>query len=113
MARKRADPGRLFPVVERAGPVRRVRRGVDTTVGALRSGGRLEPVDAALVAVVRTLADAIDDEHTDPDGSRFTVASLAGKLLPALDRLRGIDAGDDVDDLTAALFGALPDRPPP
>jgi hypothetical protein len=113
MARKAATPARLFTVPEPPGPVRRVRRGVDATVAALRAGGRLEPVDAGLVALVRTLADAVDDEHTAADGSRFTVASLAGKLLPALDRLRGVDVGPDHDDLTAALFGALPDRPEP
>jgi hypothetical protein len=86
---------------------------VDATVKALRDGGRLEPVDAALVAVCRTLADAIDAEHTADEGSRFTVGTLAGKLLPALDRLRGVDIASDVDDLAAALFGALPDRPQP
>jgi hypothetical protein len=103
----------LFEVDGVPGRVRRVRRGVDATVKALRDGGRLEPVDAALVAVARTLADALDDERSDVDGSAFTVGALAGKLTPVLDRLRGQAVPDGFDDeLRAALFGPLPDAPP-
>ena len=95
-----------------AGPVRRVRRGVDGTIRALRATGRLEAVDAATIALARTLSDAIDDEHTDPDGSRFTVGALAGRLHPILADLRAINLVG-VDDYTAALFAPLPDAPHP
>ena len=49
---------------------RRVRRSLEVTVTALRRAGRLEDVDAALVGLARTLADEVDDEHADPEGSR-------------------------------------------
>jgi hypothetical protein len=109
---------RLFYPDDGAGgrPVRRVRRGVDGTVKALRDGGRLELVDAGLVALARTLADAMDEEHTAPEPSRFTVGSLAGRLLPVLVELRGggaIDHRGDVDAALAELSAALRDNPQP
>jgi hypothetical protein len=103
VARRRHDPDQdaLFdpgPATER---VRRVRRGVDQTVKALRSTGRLEPVDTALVAIARTLADAMDIEHTAADGSAYTVASIAGRLHPVVAELRGerLAGFDDIDAL--------------
>jgi hypothetical protein len=102
MGRKRDDAqGALFDVPAIPGRVRRVRRGVDTTITALRSTGRLEPVDAALIAIARTLADALDDERTDPEGSGFTVATIAGKLTPIVGELRGEHLGgfDPLDEL--------------
>jgi hypothetical protein len=111
MARKPADAPRLFTPPGPPPPVQRVRRGVDATVAALRQLGRLEPVDAALVNVARTLADAMDAEHADPDGSRFVVASIAGKLVPVLGLLRGGGGGVDDDDLAALFGGALPHAP--
>ena len=110
-ARRRSAQERLFPDADTGHGVRRVRRGVDQTVGALRSTGRLEPVDAALVALARTLADALDDEHADPDGSAFTVATLSGRLLPVLDGLRG-ERVVGYDDLDAVLAGMTLDSPP-
>jgi hypothetical protein len=88
-----------------------VRRGVDATITALRSGGRLEPADAALIAMARTLADAMDDERADVDGSGFTVATIAGRLLPVVDQLRGEQAAA-FDGLDAFLASMAPDTGP-
>ena len=96
----------------RGGRVRRVRRGVDATVAALRATGRLEAVDAALVAMARTLADALDDEHVTPDGSAFTVATLAGRLFPIVEELRGEQVGA-LDDLDALLASMALEQPAP
>ena len=66
--------------------------------------GQLEPVDDGLVGLARTLADAIDAEP-DPDTSRFTVGTLAGRLVPVLLELRGErrdGAGDGLDAELAA-----------
>lgn len=95
--------------------MRRVRRGVDDTIKALRDGGRLEAVDAAFVTLARTLADEIDDEHTGFEPSRFTVGSLAGRLVPILVELRGgvtFEHQGDVDAALAELSAALRDAPP-
>ena len=101
-------------------PVARVRRAVDQQLRAQRGTGQLEPVDDGLIGLARTLADTIDAEVTDPDGSRFTVGALAGRLLPVLLELRGerrdaaSDVGYDVElaALVAALRDAKGSRPP-
>ena len=99
----------------RGGPVARVRRGVDAQIRAQRALGHLEPVDDGLVAIARTLADDLDAEHTDEDCSRYTVATLAGRLVPVLLELRGERAGDggDYDAELAAIVAALRDAPRP
>ena len=95
----------------------RVRRGLDAQLKAQTRLGQIEPIDAGLVALARTLADAIDAEHTDPDGSRYTVGALAGKYAPVLQALRGdrFDGGpsDGADAELAALVAALRDPPGP
>lgn len=101
-------------------PVRRVRRGVDQTMAALRAMDATHPADPGLIALARTLADAIDAEHVDPDGSRFTVGALSGRLFPVLLELRGErrDAASDIGydaelvALAAALRDAAGSRPP-
>lgn len=96
-------------------PVARVRRGVDTQLAQQRRMGQLERVDEGLVALARTLADSMDAEVLDPDGSRYTVGNLSGRLLPVLLELRGErrdtagDAGYDAE--LAALVAALRDPP--
>lgn len=90
-------------------PVRRVRRGVDVTVKALRDTGRIEPVDTALVALARTLADAIDDEHTRWDGSSYKVANLAGRLHPVIADLRGEGFAAFGSEIDALLRGMSAD----
>lgn len=97
--------------------VARVRRGVDEQIAAQRGAGRLDTVDQGLVAIARTIADALDAEFVDPNGSRYTVGALAGKLVPVLLELRGERydhrPGDDVDNELAWLVAALRDAPRP
>lgn len=95
--------------------VRRVRRGVDEQLRAQRDLGHLEAVDTGLVAIARTLADAMDDEHASAEGSRFVVATLAGRLVPVLLELRGerLGAGDGFDSELAALVSAIRDASRP
>lgn len=80
------------------GPVARVRKSVDLQLRVQRGMGQLEPVDEGLVGLARTLADTIDAEVTDPDGSRYTVGALAGRLFPVLLELRG-ERRDSAGDL--------------
>jgi hypothetical protein len=75
---------------------------VEATIRALRATGRLEAADAALIALARTLADAIDDEHVGADGSAFVVGTLAARLFPVVGELRGDRVGTP-DDLEALL----------
>jgi hypothetical protein len=122
MARKDRAQAPL-PGIGRPGdgrPVARVRRGVDQQLRAQRGMGQLETVDEGLVALARTLADQIDAEVLDPDGSRFTVGALSGRLVPVLLELRGerrdsaSDVGYDAElaALVAALGNAARSRPP-
>ena len=97
--------------------VARVRRGVDRQLAAQRALGHIEPVDDGLITIARTLADAMDAEHTDPNGSRFTVGALAGRLVPVLLELRGErrDTPGDfgLDEELARLAAAIRDSPRP
>jgi hypothetical protein len=95
--------------------VARVRRGVELQLKAQRTLGHLEDVDKGLIAVARTLADAADAEWIDPEGSRYTVGALAGRLVPVLLELRGerAVAGADLDAEHAALVAAIRDTPRP
>jgi hypothetical protein len=63
--------------------------------------------------MARTLADAMDDERVDPDGSAFTVATLAGRLLPVVAELRGerVATFDGLDAFLADM--AVDNGPPP
>jgi hypothetical protein len=74
------------------------------TLTALRAGGRLEAVDAALVAVGRSLAAEMDD----PDANS---SQTAWAYLAVIKSLRGV--GDDtaagLADLVAALQGPMGD----
>jgi hypothetical protein len=99
--------------------VARIRRGVDQQVRAQRAMGHIEPVDAGLIAVAVTLADAYDAEVLDQAGSRYVEQTIAGRLVTVLLELRGErrdrpgDAG--YDDELAALVTAIRDatRPGP
>jgi hypothetical protein len=63
----------------------------------------LGPADEGPIAVARMLADAMDAEMADPKGSRYTVASIAGRLTPVLLDLRqrgdapDHDGGEDAE----------------
>jgi hypothetical protein len=87
-------------------PVKRVRRSCDGTIQALRSGGRLEPVDDLLVALLRTSADRCD-ELRGAEGMEFNEGQalrLTGELEA---RLRGTGGPqtDAFDQLLAAATG--------
>jgi hypothetical protein len=93
--------------------VGRARRGLDDTIRALRATGRLEDVDAALLALARVAADELDQACADLDESRFTRATLIGRYAGVLDTLVGHDHGDLDDGDLAALFADVGDTPPP
>jgi hypothetical protein len=106
----------VLPGFGGARPVARVRRSVDAQLAAQRDLGHLERIDSGLVGIARTLADAMDAEVTDPDGSRYTVGALAGRLVPVLLELRGggrDSSADDTDDELARIVAALRDAPRP
>jgi hypothetical protein len=93
----------------------RARKGLEAQLKAQRAAGTLADVDDSLIAVARTLADALDLEAGDPEGSRYTLGSLAGRLVPVLLELRGVrhDAGGDIDQELAALITAVRDGAQP
>lgn len=99
-------PNQLF---ETAGGVRRVRKAFDVSVGALRHAGALEDVDQVLVAMGRTCADALDDEHAGPDGSRFVLYRGMTELRAIVAELRGRHGLDYLDDELAGLSAPMGD----
>ena len=93
----------LFPIrVKRSRG--RYRRGYDDTLKALRDLGRVEPVDAAVIALCRGLADELDAATADGDESRYTRGTLAGRYQTALTLLLNRpDGASDADDLAGLL----------
>ena len=77
----------------------RNRKAVDATIAALRSLGRLEPVDDALIVAARSLADAVDAEPGH--------ASLWREYRSALSDLRGAGGSDETDDEFESVLAAL------
>jgi hypothetical protein len=73
----------------------------EKTIASLRQLGHIEPVDEATLALVRTVALALD--RLDPEVSPAPMASLARVQLSALKMLRGQDS--DSDTLAAVLAG--------
>jgi hypothetical protein len=114
---RRVEPSPPLPGlgVEHKRRVGSVERGVNDQLRAQRALGSLDDVDAGLISVARKLARALDAEDADPDGSRYTVGALAGRLVPVLVELRGgpRDVGADVDAELAALIAAVRDAPRP
>ena len=100
----------MFPDPARRRRIGRVRRGWDTTVLALRATGRLEPIDEALIALGRVLADEADDAAADPDESRFVRNALLKTMLTTVTTMRDQTRPDadnaSLDDLLAALDDA-------
>jgi hypothetical protein len=77
----------------------------------MRSLGRLEPIDAALLALARVAADELDDACRDLDESRFTRATLIARYGAVLETLVGHDLVDDgptLDDLLAEVGDTPP-----
>ena len=84
-----------------APPRYRNQAATERTITSLRQLGRLEPVDEATLALVRTVALALD--RIDPEEQPAPMASLARVQLAALKLLRG--QTDDTDALAAVLAG--------
>jgi hypothetical protein len=83
-----------------ARPRARNRNAAELTLKALRDLGRLEPVDAATVGLLRTTADALDDlSLTDP----ARMGSIARVHLAALRFLRGMPADEPHDELSELM----------
>ena len=86
-------------------PVRRLRREAERTIKALRDTGRLEAIDAGLVAAYRTTAEVADERRADPDAAFHLTQAL--KLFVEIDgRLRGLGDGDADDGWRALLDAA-------
>jgi hypothetical protein len=90
-------------------PVRRVRRSADKTITALRSAGRLEPVDALAVALLRTCADRCD-ELRGAEGKEFHEAQALRLTAELEARMRSLGgpSTDAFDQLLAAATGPAP-----
>lgn len=105
------------PQLFRSPPVRRrgrVRRGLDDTLGALRDTGRVERVDAALIALCRVAADELDAAFADDDESRYTRGTLTARYHDVLSHLLARpDVADDLGAGLAALFADVGDTPGP
>lgn len=80
---------------------RRNQAATETTLRVLRDVGRLESVDAAAVALTRTLAEALD--RVDPEQYPAQMANLARAQLAALRLLRG-SSDDDNDNAALSDF---------
>lgn len=94
--------------------VARSRRSTDRALSELRALRRLEPVNVAQVAMLRTVADALDREVTAPAGdySSWTVARLVQEWRALWGELCGrMDSG--FDDQLAAFFGDSAELPVP
>jgi len=83
--------------------VRREALAVRRTIQALRTLGCVEPVDEALLALVRATADSLD--RAVPGTA--AAASCARVHLLAVDRLRGLTGRDAAADGLDALLGSL------
>jgi hypothetical protein len=75
----------------------------------MRALGRLEPIDAALLALARVAADELDDACHDLDESRFTRATLIARYGAVLDTL----VGHGLDDLGPSLADLLAEERDP
>ena len=105
---------RLFPTVP-ARPRGRVTNGLEATVRAMRDLGRLEPVDAALVALVREAAAQLQAAVFDADESRYTRGVLIGRYESVLSHLLAVpdrDAGAELADLFAGMVDDAQPVPP-
>jgi len=88
----------LFPSLRS----RRNRGAAERTIRALRAADRVDPVDAALVAAVRSLAAALDDAP-----SPYVVATVARVHIEALRLLTGKPAPEP-DELDAFIRSLKP-----
>jgi hypothetical protein len=89
----------------------RTRRSTDATLRALRADGHLGDVDAAQVAMLRTLADLIDAELREPEANVWAVVRLAGEWRALLTQL--LERATLHDDQLSAFFFGEEARPGP
>jgi len=88
--------------------VRRIRRAYDGSITALRRGGRLEAVDALLVAVGRTNADRCDELRAI-DGKEFHEAQALRLMFEIARELQATGGPSDAfDQLLAAAASPTP-----
>jgi phage terminase small subunit len=90
---------------------RRNQSAIEKTLKCMTDGGRIEAVDAAAVALTRTLAEALD--RVDPEVYPAQMATLARVQLAALRMLRGKQDDDDdnaaLSDFIAAMSTEMGD----
>jgi hypothetical protein len=85
---------------------RRNRDATERTIRALARGGRLEPVDDAMVGLVRATAQLLDHAIGDPEEKTYAVAALGRLHLAALMALTGKEDAD-VDAGLSEVIAAL------
>ena len=90
--------------------VRRSRKSTDKALAELRKRHRLEPVDAGLVAMLRTVADLLDHELAGAEVNKWTAARLVAEWRALHAELTG-RAESGLDDELRAFFDN--DGPPP
>lgn len=104
------DQGSLFPIARNRSRGR-CRRGFDDTINALRQLGRIEKVDAGLVALCRIAADELDDACYDNDESRYTRGVLIARYHSVLTHLLARPDTPNDDASLESLFAAVVDDP--
>ena len=90
-------------------PRGRVTDSLEATIGALRDGGRLEPVDAAWIGLAREAAVQLQGAVADPDESRYTRGTLIARYAAVLEHLPIGHATDDTPGLSDLLLAAMGD----
>jgi len=78
----------------------------ERTIKALSKGGRLEPVDDAMVGLARATAQLLDHAIGDPDEPTYARAAVVRAHLAALVALTGKETAD-VDAGIAEVVAAL------
>jgi hypothetical protein len=78
----------------------------ERTIKALARGGRLEPVDDAMVGLARATAQLLDQAIGDPEEKTYAVAALGRLHLATLMALTGREDAD-VDAGIAEVIAAL------
>lgn len=80
---------------------------------AMRDLGRVEPIDAALLALCRVTADQLDAAVADTDESRYVRGVLVARYHAVLSHLlaRPDSAADDLAEFDALFAPAATDPP--
>lgn len=101
-----ANQDQLFPIARNRSRGR-CRRGFDDTLAAMRALGRVEKIDAALLALCRVAADELDTAVADVNESRYVRGVLVARYHAVLTHLLARpDSADDTFDLDA-MFSAV------